>query len=205
MRKTKEEAAQTKEHIFLASLRVFSQKGFAASTIGDIARESKYTRGAIYWHFESKDAIFLELFERTCSHILLIVRESFKEEDSFIRNLRNIIETLLFRLKEDSELRMMEELLMFSSEAKRFIESYAYHNKIVYEFISPIIQSAMDRGEIRKFSSPRIVFNIISTFMGGIIEHIVCDKEISENEINEIIDVLIRGISSNYDSDRKNE
>lgn len=57
MKKTKEEAAQTKENIFQAGLRVFSQKGFAASTIGDIARESKYTRGAIYWHFESKDAI----------------------------------------------------------------------------------------------------------------------------------------------------
>ena len=104
MKKTKEEAAQTKENIFQAGLRVFSQKGFAASTIGDIARESKYTRGAIYWHFESKDAIYLELFERITSHVLHIIQTSFEEDASFIRNFRNTIEALLFRFKEDDEL-----------------------------------------------------------------------------------------------------
>ncbi len=196
MKKTKEEAAHTKENIFQAGLRVFSQKGFAASTIGDIARESKYTRGAIYWHFESKDAIFLELFERITSHVLHIIQTSFEGDASFIQNFRNTIEALLFRFKEDDELRMMEELLMFSSEAKRFIGLYTSHNENIYSFIAPVIQSAIDDGEIRNFSSPRIVFNILSTFMKGIMEHIICDVDISKDDIHEMIDVLVRGITS---------
>ena len=171
MRKTKEEAAQTKENIFQAGLRVFSQKGFAASTIGDIAKESKYTRGAIYWHFESKDAIYFELFERITSHILHIIKSSFNKDVSFVQNFRNTIEALLFRLTEDDELRMMEELLMFSSEAKRFIGLYTSHNKNIYNFIAPVIQTAM-------------------------MEHIICDVDISKDEIHEMIDILVRGITS---------
>jgi hypothetical protein len=54
----------------------------------------------------------------------------------------------------------------------------------------------MDNGEIRNFSSPRIVFNTLSTFMKGIMEHIICDVDISKDEIHEMIDVLVRGIIS---------
>lgn len=197
MRRTKKEAEQTKEEIFQAGLRVFSRKGFAAATIGDIARESNHTRGAIYWHFKSKDAFYLELYERVTSFLLKVVQECFNDDKPFIQNFRNTIETILFRFLEDNEWKMMNELLMHSAESQKFITLYTSYHANIYDLVAPIIQDAMDNGEIRKFSSPRIVFNLFSTISKGIMDHIICHTVISKAEIQEMIDVLVRGISTN--------
>ena len=45
-----------------AGLKVFSQKGFSAARLEDIAREARLTRGAFYWHFRYKLELFLGIF-----------------------------------------------------------------------------------------------------------------------------------------------
>ena len=58
MRKTKEEAAITREQLLKKALAVFSKKGYSATTLQDIASEADVTRGAIYWHFGSKAKLY---------------------------------------------------------------------------------------------------------------------------------------------------
>jgi TetR/AcrR family acrAB operon transcriptional repressor len=62
MRRTKAEAEETRTSIIVAAERVFYEKGVANSTLDEIATAAGVTRGAIYWHFESKSALFLELY-----------------------------------------------------------------------------------------------------------------------------------------------
>lgn len=49
--------------ILEAALRCFAKKGYHAAKMDDIVRASGLSKGAIYWHFKSKDEIFLALFE----------------------------------------------------------------------------------------------------------------------------------------------
>ncbi|MCL4562239.1 MAG: TetR family transcriptional regulator, partial [Chloroflexi bacterium] len=58
MRRTKEEAAETRDLLLKSALSVFSQKGYSATTLGDVARAAGVTRGAIYWHFGSKAELY---------------------------------------------------------------------------------------------------------------------------------------------------
>ena len=60
-RKTKEEADKTRRAILEASFEVFVQKGFARATLEDVARKAGVTRGAVYWHFRDKTALFSAL------------------------------------------------------------------------------------------------------------------------------------------------
>lgn len=62
MRRTKAEAAETKAAILIAAEQMFFEKGFTATTLDEIAKEACVTRGAIYWHFASKNDLFLELY-----------------------------------------------------------------------------------------------------------------------------------------------
>lgn len=62
MRRTKAEAAETKAAILVAAEQVFFEKGFAGTTLDEVAAEASVTRGAIYWHFASKNELFLELY-----------------------------------------------------------------------------------------------------------------------------------------------
>src|SRR5215207_174696 len=54
-----------KREILRAGLKLFSERGLAATSIRDIAEESGYTNPALYKHFAGKDELALHLFE-TC-------------------------------------------------------------------------------------------------------------------------------------------
>ena len=60
-RKSKEEAEKTRTRILASALSLFVKKGYEHTTFTDIAARLKMTKGAVYWHFESKEALLVEL------------------------------------------------------------------------------------------------------------------------------------------------
>lgn len=63
-RRTKEDALATREGILDAAELLFVQQGVSGTTLQHIASAAGVTRGAIYWHFEDKGAMFNALMER---------------------------------------------------------------------------------------------------------------------------------------------
>ncbi|MDR6756751.1 TetR/AcrR family acrAB operon transcriptional repressor [Mycoplana sp. BE70] len=63
MRRTKAEAEATRQQILCAAERVFFRKGVSTATMEDVAKAAGVTRGAIYWHFANKTALFMELYK----------------------------------------------------------------------------------------------------------------------------------------------
>ena len=60
-KKSKEEAEKTRRRILASALALFSSRGYDRTTFNDIAARLKMTKGAIYWHFDSKEAVLIEL------------------------------------------------------------------------------------------------------------------------------------------------
>jgi AcrR family transcriptional regulator len=46
-----------------AALSCFGEKGYHASTMDDLVRASGLSKGSLYWHFQSKEEVFLALFD----------------------------------------------------------------------------------------------------------------------------------------------
>lgn len=63
-RKTRETALETRSRILDAAEDVFSARGLARTSLADIAAAAGLTRGAIYWHFKDKSALFNDMCER---------------------------------------------------------------------------------------------------------------------------------------------
>lgn len=64
VRKTKEDALVTRNSILDAAAALFAERGVSATTLQHIATAAGVTRGAIYWHFEDKGAMFNAMMER---------------------------------------------------------------------------------------------------------------------------------------------
>lgn len=64
VRKTKEDALATRDSILDAAEELFVTQGVSGTTLQHIATTAGLTRGAIYWHFEDKAALFNALMER---------------------------------------------------------------------------------------------------------------------------------------------
>ena len=53
-----------RESILAAAARCFCERGFAASSIDDVAQALSATKGMVYHHFRSKTDLFLAVYER---------------------------------------------------------------------------------------------------------------------------------------------
>ena len=60
-RKTKSEAEKTRARILASALSLFVKKGYEHTTFTDIAARLKLTKGAVYWHFATKEALLIAL------------------------------------------------------------------------------------------------------------------------------------------------
>ena len=76
-RRTKEDAERTRARILASALRLFAKKGYERTTFTDIASRLKLTKGAVYWHFESKEKLLVALvaemqlkFQRKISELI---------------------------------------------------------------------------------------------------------------------------------------
>lgn len=57
-RRTKEESAHTRERLIAAAREAFERHGYARTTLEQVARAAGLTRGAFYFHFADKAALF---------------------------------------------------------------------------------------------------------------------------------------------------
>ena len=55
--------SETRAGLLDAALRVFSRKGYHATSISDLVAEAGVARGTFYLHFESKNQVFLALLD----------------------------------------------------------------------------------------------------------------------------------------------
>lgn len=64
MSRRKADAERTREAILDAAEKTFLAQGVSRTTLAHIAQAAGVTRGAIYWHFDDKAALFDALLER---------------------------------------------------------------------------------------------------------------------------------------------
>lgn len=64
VRRTKDEALETRNRLLDAAERLFSERGVSRTSLSDIAKAAGTTRGAIYWHFRDKSELFCAMIGR---------------------------------------------------------------------------------------------------------------------------------------------
>jgi len=82
-RRTKEEAEKTRARIMASALALFAKKGYERTTFNDIAARLKLTKGAVYWHFESKEALLMALLDEMLEKFRRQIMELLPEGSSF--------------------------------------------------------------------------------------------------------------------------
>ena len=65
-----EQVAQTRAALVAAGRQLFGQRGFAETSVDEIARQARVTTGALYHHFPTKAALFEAVFEQLHGEIL---------------------------------------------------------------------------------------------------------------------------------------
>ncbi len=79
-----EQRERTRQDLVAAAERLFVDRGFHATSVDQVAEEAGYTKGAVYSNFDSKEELFLAVFDaragRGASHAEDVLSESGDEE-----------------------------------------------------------------------------------------------------------------------------
>jgi TetR/AcrR family transcriptional regulator, repressor of fatR-cypB operon len=111
----REDDPPAKRQILRAAMKLFSERGFAATSIRDIARESGYTNPALYKHFASKEELAQHLFDTCHRRLWARCNAAIVSAHSFDDKLEGYIGQFLELMDEDPE------ALAFLSDSARVL------------------------------------------------------------------------------------
>jgi AcrR family transcriptional regulator len=77
-----EKNAATQRRLLDAARDVFGRRGYGSASLEEIAEEAGFSRGALYHHFESKEALFLALLDERLTERVNEIERVFAEGET---------------------------------------------------------------------------------------------------------------------------
>lgn len=172
MRRTKEDAAVTRQKVLDAALRVFSEKGYAASKLDDIALAAHVTRGAIYWHFKDKADLFNTLVQNVGLHREDVIRDALAQGGAFSDVFCRILVQLLRDVEEHREVRAVMELSLFKverlPELQEGQDARRAASRALIDNMAQFLQQGIAAGELRADLDPYDAARAAMAFQQGV-------------------------------------
>ncbi|MFF3439099.1 TetR/AcrR family transcriptional regulator [Streptosporangium sp. NPDC002721] len=84
---TLEHGHDTRERILDAARRLFAERGYAATSLADIASAVGLTKTAVAYHFHPKDRLATELIAPAAEDIVALIEGDFDDDRAFVEAL----------------------------------------------------------------------------------------------------------------------
>lgn len=112
MRRTADDAAETRARIVEAALAVFSEQGFRAAKLGDIGHAAGVTRGAIYHHFTDKAGLYAAILDEAQTSQGRVLQQAIAAGGTWAEVCRRVFVALHTAMADDPRLRAAAALAL---------------------------------------------------------------------------------------------
>jgi TetR/AcrR family acrAB operon transcriptional repressor len=202
MRRTKEEAAVTREKLLATALIVFGERGYAGTSLEDIAEAAGVTKGSIFPHFGSKAGIYTTLVAESSRRYVDLLREICAGDGSPRETLRRILITPLILADEDAHFRAVQELMILKTAVSPDLaDGMAQKVQGIRGFLgtlAEIAQVGIQAGELRQDVEPRDIAASLFAQQIGLLSLLLLDPASLrvKQQAERLADLFIDGISA---------
>lgn len=205
--KDENEMTEKQKSILRASIKLFAEKGFHASSTAEIAKEAGVAEGTIFRHYKSKKDILLAvvapvLVKFAAPFILKDIREIFKEQaekpfkevtTELFRNRLNLV------MQNEKTIRILLQEAFFHDEIREALIATVF--KDAKEMVYKLIEAKMDAGELRRLPSQAVFRAVLHSMIGLVMFRQVLDPDefaeySDEEQIAYTVDILMNGIGN---------
>jgi AcrR family transcriptional regulator len=173
----KQGGLETRARILKAAEECFARYGYDSTGVAEICKAAAVSKGALYHHFHSKQAIFVEMFE--------IWMDGFTRQMERIRDgaasvpdalLRMVKMTGLVFQRAAGQLPLFIEFLTKASRDPDTWKATIAPYKFFRDFFADLIRRGIEEGNLRKVD-PELTARIIVSFGAGLVMQGVFDPE----------------------------
>jgi TetR/AcrR family transcriptional regulator, acrAB operon repressor len=175
MRRTKEQAANTRAAIVDSALRCFDRHGIASSTMEQIACEAGVTKGAVYHHFEGKHEILGAIRDQLSLPLLdeadtALLRAS---EMPALERVERFLIDCVQNLETDSRKRCALSVMLFKceyvGELHEQLTAWRRNNDRLMKAFESAYRQARNSGELGSGIVPRAAAVETMMFFSGLV------------------------------------
>ncbi|MBS7664017.1 TetR family transcriptional regulator [Pseudomonas lalucatii] len=201
MRRTKEQAEQTRCAILAAAETLFLQQGVAHTSLEQIARQAGVTRGAVYWHFANKADLFNALLNQVrLPPEQLAERLADCDGGDALLSLRNLIIEAIENLARDAQKRRIFTILLHRCEfTDELRDAELQHHRFIDAFIGlleALFSRPACRARLQAGVSPRLAARALHAQIVGLFTDWTRDPLLFDplQDSAGLIDAVLRGL-----------
>jgi TetR/AcrR family fatty acid metabolism transcriptional regulator len=96
-----EKPQDSRDLILKAAIRLFARRGFHETSMSEIAREARVSKALIFWHFKTKEELFLAVLDRLLQPYFIDFAEEVGALDERAQ-LRKLVESYLLFVRDNA-------------------------------------------------------------------------------------------------------
>jgi AcrR family transcriptional regulator len=153
--------ASVRERLLAAALTLFNERGYAATTVREIVEAAGVTKPVLYYHFQSKEGIYLHLMERGFTEFAETIRRAETAPGSQADRLRALF-TATYRLFQShvAEVRLMHAIYYGPPQGAPFFDYDAAHEQLD-SAVRRIVDDGIASGEFRDGDAEAMTWAVI--------------------------------------------
>jgi AcrR family transcriptional regulator len=189
-----EQVAQTRAALLAAGRQLFGTRGFAETSVDEIARLARVTTGALYHHFPTKAALFEAVFEQFHADLLQASGRAAASAQDELEFLARAFDAFLDAILEPAA----QRILIIDAPAvlglARFTE---LDERFAFAAISDHLRAASGAGRLRVDDPDTLTRLFLGALTRGAMLIANSDRpKTTRDEVAHAVRVLLRGLSA---------
>lgn len=188
-------AVDRRQLIIEAATKSFSLFGYKATTMDQVAKLANVGKGTIYTFFKNKEELFDEIITTLIKEMRVAAEEVMDNRLSLHENANLALSKLLeFRKDHQLTIKLLQEERDMGTPAVR--EVLRKVEQAIINYISNIIQAAIDKGEIKQCNPEMTAFVMLKLYTSLIFDWEQFHRPLEKEEISELFELyLFKGLS----------
>jgi AcrR family transcriptional regulator len=180
----------TREDIIVACLQLFARRGFHNTSISDIAKGAGITKGAIYWHFRNKEALFAAILDKMKHNWQRIVLQHVDEVEDTLEKIDQLFENFYLLLVQDPDTSIFLQRVSLEQDGKySILLSEAFERTA--DFIATIFERGKESGVFKPNLDEKLIAYMIICSMVGAHGQCLTNKNLS---LHALVEEIKRGV-----------
>jgi AcrR family transcriptional regulator len=164
-------ARETRASVLLAAARVFDAHGYAGASIDQIAQEGGLTKGALYFHFESKSDLALAVVNANYEIWLRLQAEVEERELSPLDRIGALLTEVAVCFRDDV---MIRGGMRLNSDRDAIPAPLPEPFRTWIEYFTPVLAESQAQGDVRADLDPAALARMMVSCFFGV--QLVCER-----------------------------